>query len=338
MNSPKQLNIKQTIIKFTSRKVRQSMAANINECNKVITKTTNNHPIRVLRKTVTWRVCSPFSFSQQAMITADVKILFYVNDNELYEIPKTTHESIGHGGAPSILQSDNGREFSNNLVSNLKDMWPELKIVHGKPRHSQSQGSVERANQDIENMLITWMQTEKTSHWIKVGLSTSNLPKEVIDNLENEEQLLEIFEKNELQYDDPILPDKDNNKIKDVIQSNNSNVKELPCDDPIHSNKDNSIQDTIQSNNANAIDNRKKAKQNLENQAIKMKTWSDKKLKPAEVGATVRVPVPDVDKGRGDARNILAAVIENIPQITSHMFRRLPPANTKMQLNANLAF
>ncbi|KAF0703723.1 SCAN domain-containing protein 3-like, partial [Aphis craccivora] len=56
--------------------------------------------------------------------------------------------------------------------------------------------------------------------------------------------------------------------------------------------------------------NRKKAKQNLENQAIKMKTWSDKKLKPAEVGATVRVPVPDLDKGRGDARNILAVVIE----------------------------
>jgi len=75
-------------------------------------------------------------------------------------------------------------------------------------------------------MLTTWMQTEKTSHWsqglkfvqlmknralhsgikmspykalfgrkVKVGLSTSNLPKEVINNLENEEQLLEIFEK-----------------------------------------------------------------------------------------------------------------------------------------------
>jgi len=80
--------------------------------------------------------------------------------------------------------------------------------------------------------------------------------------------------------------------------------------DPIHFN--NSIQDTIQSNNANAIYsyNRKKAKQNLENEAVKMKTWSDKKLKPTEVGATVRVPVPDVDKGRGNAQNILAVVIE----------------------------
>ncbi|KAE9531483.1 hypothetical protein AGLY_010689 [Aphis glycines] len=99
-------------------------------------------------------------------------------------------------------------------------------------------------------------------------------------------------------------------RVLDIIQLNNANAKELPCDDPIHSDKDNSIQDTIQSNNANAINNRKKAKQNLENQAVKMKTWSNKKLKPAEVGATVRVPVPDVDKGRGDARNILAVVIE----------------------------
>lgn len=175
-------------------------------------------------------------------------------------------------GAPSILQSDNGREFSNNIISNLKDMWPELKIVHGKPRHSQSQGSVERANQDVENMLTTWMQTENNSHWsqglrfiqlmknralhsgikmspyealfgckVKVGLSTSNLPKEVVDNLENEEQLVEIFEKNELQYDDLILPDNGNH---------------------YENSQENSIQDTIptiQSNNANAIDNRRKA-------------------------------------------------------------------------------
>jgi len=38
-------------------------------------------------------------------------------------------------------------------------MWDNLKIVHGKPRHSQSQDSVERANQDIQNILTIWMQT-----------------------------------------------------------------------------------------------------------------------------------------------------------------------------------
>ncbi|XP_072377785.1 KRAB-A domain-containing protein 2-like [Diabrotica undecimpunctata] len=46
-------------------------------------------------------------------------------------------------------------------------MWDELKIVHGKPRHSQWQGSVERANQDIEKMLATWLESSKTSQWSK---------------------------------------------------------------------------------------------------------------------------------------------------------------------------
>ncbi|XP_068234246.1 KRAB-A domain-containing protein 2-like [Palaemon carinicauda] len=61
-------------------------------------------------------------------------------------------------GAPTILRSDNGRELANNMVSSLKEYWPTLKIVHGKLRHSQS---VERANQDIENMPCAWMQDEK---------------------------------------------------------------------------------------------------------------------------------------------------------------------------------
>jgi hypothetical protein len=45
-----------------------------------------------------------------------------------------------------------------------------LKIVHGKTRHSQSQGSVERANQDIENMLATWIQdniTKRMVQWLQ---------------------------------------------------------------------------------------------------------------------------------------------------------------------------
>jgi hypothetical protein len=32
-------------------------------------------------------------------------------------------------------------------------MWPDCTLVHGKPRHPQSQGSVERGNADIKDML-----------------------------------------------------------------------------------------------------------------------------------------------------------------------------------------
>ena len=56
-------------------------------------------------------------------------------------------------GAPSGLQSDNGREFANSIINKLSSIWDSVQIVHGKPRHSQSQGSVERGNLDIEDML-----------------------------------------------------------------------------------------------------------------------------------------------------------------------------------------
>mgnify|MGYP002224300848 CR=1 FL=1 len=142
---------------------------------------------------------------------------------QLLSLKSKRAEEIAHNlldiftilGAPSILQSDNGREFCNHIIQEVCAMWSELKIVHGKPRHSQSQGSVERANQDIENMLTTWIETNQTLHWseglrfvqfmknrahhedincspyealfgipAKVGLST-----DAIGNLESEEDL-----------------------------------------------------------------------------------------------------------------------------------------------------
>ncbi|GFY23222.1 SCAN domain-containing protein 3 [Trichonephila clavipes] len=65
----------------------------------------------------------------------------------------------------AILQSDNGREFSNQGMSEICAMWKNIKIVHGKHRHSQTQGSVERANQDIQNMLTAWMNDNDTNKW-----------------------------------------------------------------------------------------------------------------------------------------------------------------------------
>ena len=66
--------------------------------------------------------------------------------------------------APSILQSDNDREFVKSIINELSAMWDDLKIVHGKPRHSQRQGSVERGNRNIEDMLMMWLQSNSTAH------------------------------------------------------------------------------------------------------------------------------------------------------------------------------
>ncbi|CAF1169735.1 unnamed protein product [Didymodactylos carnosus] len=68
-------------------------------------------------------------------------------------------------GAPTILQSDNGREFVNHITDSLAELWPGLKIVHGKPRHPQSQGSVEKCNHDIETKLTMCMQEHRSAKW-----------------------------------------------------------------------------------------------------------------------------------------------------------------------------
>lgn len=49
-------------------------------------------------------------------------------------------------GAPTILQSDDGNDFTAEVVKELKVLWPRLVTVHGKLRHPQIQESVELAN------------------------------------------------------------------------------------------------------------------------------------------------------------------------------------------------
>ena len=38
-------------------------------------------------------------------------------------------------GATQILQSDNGSEFTASVIVELKLLWPDLLLVHGKLRH-----------------------------------------------------------------------------------------------------------------------------------------------------------------------------------------------------------
>ncbi|XP_026814091.1 LOW QUALITY PROTEIN: KRAB-A domain-containing protein 2-like [Rhopalosiphum maidis] len=113
-------------------------------------------------------------------------------------------------GAPAFLQSNNGREFVNKVIEELCSMWEELK----------SQGSVERANQYIENMLATWLTDNKTNKWSeglkfnqfmknrslhhgikcspyeamfdtreKIGLKSTSLPENIIHKLKTDEDL-----------------------------------------------------------------------------------------------------------------------------------------------------
>ncbi|XP_046973556.1 KRAB-A domain-containing protein 2-like [Vanessa cardui] len=68
-------------------------------------------------------------------------------------------------GAPCNLQSDFDNEFTTNVIKELVIMWPECKIVHENQLRSQTQNSVGRTNQDVENMLRGWMTENKSTNW-----------------------------------------------------------------------------------------------------------------------------------------------------------------------------
>ncbi|KAJ8932209.1 hypothetical protein NQ318_005159 [Aromia moschata] len=126
-------------------------------------------------------------------------------------------------GAPVILQSDHGREFTAEVIKEIVSLWPQCNIVHRRPRHPQSQGSVERSNQDVEQMLRIWMEENNSARWSvgcyfvqwqintsfhriigrspyksqygadpKIGLGSTNLPSKLIDKILTEEDLESI--------------------------------------------------------------------------------------------------------------------------------------------------
>lgn len=80
-------------------------------------------------------------------------------------------------GAPKLLQSDNGREFTGEILRNLtKALWPNLLMINGRPRYPQSQGSVERANGDVQQILYSWLKDNNTTNW-KLGLPMVQMMK-----------------------------------------------------------------------------------------------------------------------------------------------------------------
>ncbi|XP_068240286.1 KRAB-A domain-containing protein 2-like [Palaemon carinicauda] len=111
--------------------------------------------------------------------------------------------------------------FQNKVIKEVLAVWPEFRLVHEKPRYPQSQGSVERANRDVEAILACWMKDNNTTQWSNglrfvqwqkntgfhsgigrtpyeamygekahLGISAVNIPEEIMEGMETEEQLV----------------------------------------------------------------------------------------------------------------------------------------------------
>ena len=83
------------------------------------------------------------------------------------EVAEALIDFFSDMGAPLILQSDNGREFKNkHLFKVLNDNFPSTRIIHGKPRHPETQGAVERANQGIKRHFTAMMLEKGSNSWV----------------------------------------------------------------------------------------------------------------------------------------------------------------------------
>ncbi|CAG8672169.1 11799_t:CDS:2, partial [Ambispora gerdemannii] len=56
-------------------------------------------------------------------------------------------------GPLTILQTDNGKEFTVQIIRKLTEFWPTIRIINGCPRHPQSQGLIEWANDVLQQKL-----------------------------------------------------------------------------------------------------------------------------------------------------------------------------------------
>ena len=275
-------------------------------------------------------------------------------------------------GAPIILQSDNGSEFTSQVISELKDLWPDLTIVHGKPRYPQSQGSVERANGDIKDMLIAWMSENNTQDWTigikfvqfqkntahhagikcspysalfgcdaRIGLTSTSLPQEIIERMQSEDDLIALVTapassqqpaspgpstdqqpaSPEPPSDLPSSPGLPSAELPPVFPgpfadlpssqtpaSSSLPSKYLP--DSLHPVTDELSPVAVVEEHKKEIKRRRiEASAGQLLQAERMVKRSHIQCKPGSPGDNVAVPIPSVDRGRGDPRNILGVIL-----------------------------
>ena len=55
-------------------------------------------------------------------------------------------------GCPDQLHSDNGKEFTAEVVQHLCHAM-NIKVIHGSPYHPQTQGQVESLNKNVKSTL-----------------------------------------------------------------------------------------------------------------------------------------------------------------------------------------
>ncbi|CAG4979166.1 unnamed protein product [Parnassius apollo] len=118
-------------------------------------------------------------------------------------------------GAPAILQSDNGREFSDRIIENLKTYWPTLKIIH-----------------ELFTLVLINPYEALFGCKVKVGLQ---LPNDFTQNVETEEDLEKIIQDLTKKEEDPEVTACEFSKVNteaSQVSNNDSDQRETNTQPP----------------------------------------------------------------------------------------------------------
>jgi hypothetical protein len=56
-------------------------------------------------------------------------------------------------------------DFVDSIISEVKNIWPDVLMVRGSPRHSESNGGVERVNRTVQVKLAGCMKQNSSKRW-----------------------------------------------------------------------------------------------------------------------------------------------------------------------------
>jgi transposase InsO family protein len=139
-------------------------------------------------------------------------------------------------GPPRILQSDNGAEFTANVIKEIMSLWPSVKIIRGRPRHPQSQGSVERGNYEITKKLGAWMEEFNSNDWIYGLKKIIYVMNTTISSPTNKSPYEIVYGKqpnSETVWLDHLFKDSNNNIIDEDDISNDIEINQLDTSEVI---------------------------------------------------------------------------------------------------------
>ena len=161
---------------------------------------------------------------------------------------------------------------------------------------------------------------------MKIGLNITNLPDDAIDIFAKEELKKIISGQDGDEQNDPTEdPTVEENDLLDITDAEGSvlEFQEKTCEEDVSSTEmvtEIPRSPSISAQQKNKITEKQKiVKSNLQTQAFKMTRLAREKFLLGKFGDTVKIRVPDVDRGRCDSRNILGVIME--VDLTKDLYR-----------------